>query len=120
MAEEKIDRSKLSLFYYEVFEKEYAQEDNTWIDFEPEKSFATNVVKPENAKLEGFDVVTFQVGTNPECSPLSCNSFADQIEVNKNCLFQSFPTAKATIESGVFKDGEPGPFRIFAVYKVGY
>jgi hypothetical protein len=113
---EGVDRSELTLFYYEVFEEQYDPPTKQWSRFQPEESFATDVEKPTTARLEGFDVVSFSVGTSPECSPLSCNSMADEIEVNEHCLFAEMEAAKSALEDGKFDDAEPGPYRIFAVY----
>jgi len=55
-----------ALFYYEVFEEEFL--DGQWKTFAPEASFLTNVLLPVKRQLEGFDVVTFNAGTSPECS----------------------------------------------------
>ena len=88
--------------------------------FEPEPSFGTNVSVPEAKVLEGYDVVTFFAQTSPECSPLSCNSLAAEVETNSHCLLQSFEQARKLLESGTFNDSEPGPYRIFAVYSVAW
>jgi hypothetical protein len=80
------------------------------------------VILPEpGAKvLEGYDVVTFSAGTNPECSPLSCNGLAAEVETNQHCLLTSLEQARDLLEQGQFKDSEPGPYRIFAVYSVAW
>ena len=104
------------LFYYEVYEHEFHDDDNVWHSFKPEASFQTDVIVPEIKFLEGYDIATFSVGTSPECSPLSCNSLAFMIKTNKHCLFDLFEEAKQSLERGQFKNSEPGPFRIFAVY----
>ena len=106
-----------SLFYYEVHEKEFDGEH--WRPFAPE-SFATAVLMPWKKRLEGFDVVTFFAKTSPECSPLSCNSMAEELRTNAHCLFDSFEDAEANLNNQVFKDAEPGPYRIFAVYSVDW
>lgn len=49
---------------------------------------------------------------------LSGNSLATDIPVNEHCLFRTFQEAKEAIEGGLFKNSEPGPYRIFAVYTV--
>ena len=116
--EEDIDTSGNALFYYEVFEKEYDEDSRSWSTFEPEPSFPTHVQKPERAELLGYDVTTFFVGTSPECSPLSCNSLATEIAVNRHCLFDTFEQAVGALGAGKFDDSEPGPFRVFAVYRV--
>jgi len=115
---EGVDMSGTTLFYYEVYEYEFDEKLNGWSAFTPEPSFETNVSLPTDKHLEGFDVATFYVHTNPECSPLSCNSLATDITVNEHCLFNTFEDAKRAIELGQFRNSEPGPYRIFAVYTV--
>ena len=115
---ENIDTSQNTPFYYEVFDREYDEDSKEWSTFNPEASFATHVETPCNAKLIGYDVTTFSVGTSPECSPLSCNSLAADIPVNRHCLFDTLGQAVEALEAGKFDDSEPGPFRIFAVYRV--
>jgi hypothetical protein len=110
----------MTLFYYEVHEKEYNDTTNSWETFSPETSFVTppGVIPPKEKRLEGFDVVCFSCGDEPECSPLSCNGLHEEIPVNRHCLFDSFDEAKSALESGLFTNCEPGPYRIFAVYTV--
>jgi hypothetical protein len=105
-----------SLFYYEAHGMEF--DGGRWRSWSPEPSIPANVVPPARKKLEGFDVVTFYVKTNPECSPLSCNSMADELHTNAHCLFDSFEEAEENLNNGLFKDAEPGPYRIFSVYSV--
>jgi hypothetical protein len=116
--QENIENTQNTLFYYEVFEKEYHEASKEWSTFEPEASFPTHVEAPEKIKLLGYDVATFFVGSSPECSPLSCNSFATEIPVNRYCLFDTFEQAVDALEAGKFDDSEPGPFRVFAVYRI--
>lgn len=113
-----IDISDSTLFYYEVYEKQYDKCKRLWADFKPEPSFSTNVHIPEYKKLEGYDVVSFFVQTSPECSPLSCNNLAQNISVNQHCLLSTFEEAKSYLEFDKFDNSEPGPFRIFAVYSL--
>jgi hypothetical protein len=115
---ENIDLSDTTLFYYEAYEYEFDEKSNKWTVFTPEASFVTNVRVPMDKRLEGFDVATFFVHTSPECSPLSCNLLAAEIPVNEHCLFNTFEEAKEAIECGLFKNSEPGPYRIFAIYTV--
>jgi hypothetical protein len=116
--ENSIQLAGTSLFYYEAHEMEFDGE--RWIPWSPEPSFPTNVALPAKKQLEGFDVVCFNVRTNPECSPLSCNSMAEEVRTNAHCLFESFEEAKNNLGDGVFKDAEPGPYRIFSVHSVGW
>lgn len=113
-----VDRSELTLFYYEDYEQQFDEWGKVWSLFAPESSFPTQVESPTLANLTGFDVVSFSAGSGPECSPLSCNSLADEMPVNRHCLFETFEEAKVELESGKFDDSEPGPFRIFAVHVV--
>jgi hypothetical protein len=116
--ENSIELSETKLFYYEVYGLEFHEGMSEWQSFEPEASFTTNVLVPKHKYLEGYDVVTFSCGNSPECSPLSCNSLATEIQTNQHCLLDSFDEAQQYLESGRFNDSEPGPFRIFAVYSV--
>jgi len=113
---EAVDLAQHRLFYYEVYEKEFDENSNVWVFFQPEKSFKTNVTVPREKKLEGYDVVNFSVRTSPECSPLSCNHLAETIPVSEHCLLASLEKSVELIESGAFNNSEPGPYRIFAVY----
>ncbi len=119
-SEQDINLSEMQLFYYEVYELEFIEtnDGSNWCLFEAEPSFITNVAIPDNKSLKGFDVVTFFTGNAAECSPLSCNHIASEIKVNKHCLFNTFIEAKQALENGIFKHAEPGPYRIFAVYKI--
>ena len=113
---ENVDLSGATLFYYEAYEYEFDKDSKEWSAFTPEPSFVTDVQVPIDKHLEGFDVTTFASGTAPECSPLSCNSLAKTIPVNRHCLLNDFATAKTSLEEGLFQHSEPGPFRIVAVY----
>jgi hypothetical protein len=113
-----IDLAGTALFFYEVFELQF--DAGEWAPFGPDASFDTNVSVPEAASLEGYDVVTFYLQASPECSPLSCNSLASQIETNSRCLLESLVQARKLLEDGAFNHSEPGPYRIFAVYSVAW
>jgi hypothetical protein len=114
-----VDLEHYKLFYYEVHDHQFDADSKTWKPFLPEPSFETAVAVPHKKQLEGYDVVTFSVGTNPECSPLSCNSLAEHLPVNTHCLLASFEEARRLIEAGRFDGSEPGPYRIFAVFSCG-
>ena len=116
---ESIDLSRCMLFYYEGYELEYNEDLKEWLQYESEPSFITAVELPHEMNLQGFDITSFSVHTSPECSPLSCNSLAEEINVNQHCLLPSFEEAKSLLESGKFENSEPGPYRVIAVYTVG-
>ncbi|MFN8061307.1 MAG: hypothetical protein U0Q12_19255 [Vicinamibacterales bacterium] len=111
-----IDLAGTTLFYYEVHELQF--DGAEWTRFEPEASFGTNVRVPDSKEIEGYDVVSFFARSAPECSPLSCNGLAADIETNSRCLLTSFEQARGLLQDGAFRDAEPGPYRIFAVYSV--
>lgn len=116
--EQGIDLAETVLFFYEVHERQF--DSGEWRRFEPEPSFGTNVSVPEARVFEGYDVVTFSARTSPECSPLSCNALACEVETNSRCLLQSFEHARLLLENGTFNDSEPGPYRILAVHSVAW
>lgn len=118
--ENTIDLKGTTLFYYEVYEREFDDTRGQWTGFRPELSFPTNVIVPSGMVLEGYDVVTFSAGTGAECSPLSCNALAAEVETNPHCLLVSLKLARHLLESGKFKNSEPGPYRLFAVYSLGW
>ena len=62
--------------------------------------------------------MSFYARTTPECSPLSCNGLATEVETNRHGLLPSFERAQQVLNEGRFTGSEPGPFRIFAVYSV--
>jgi len=115
-SEKGISLSKMTPFYYRIYPFQWVGPERKWEQFEPESSFSTNVIDPVDTKLEGFDLVSYNAQTSAECSPLSCNSLAQTIPVNKHCLLDIFETAKSTLESGDAIIGEPGPYRIFEVH----
>jgi len=108
---------KFTLFYYEAHPLEFDADSQTWRPFSPEE-WPTAVLTPHNPEHSGFDIVTFSVGTSPECSPASCNGMASELGVNAFCLFNSLEGAIAAIEGGAFALAEPGPYRIISVYKI--
>jgi hypothetical protein len=114
--ENSIDVLPTTLFYYEVYELEF--DGTSWNTYAP--NFAVNVTPPARKNLEGFDVVTFFARSSPECSPLSCNSIAEEVPTNAHCLLASFEDAERSLNSGVFNNSEPGPYRIFSVYSVDW
>jgi hypothetical protein len=116
--EHSIDLGESLLFFYEVYESEY--DGSAWRPFVPEPSIVTNVALPSHKHLHGFDVVTFFAGNSPECSPLSCNGLADELRTNSHSLFATVEEALQSLEAGAFSAGEPGPYRIFAVYTVDW
>lgn len=111
-----VSLSDTKTFYYEMYEKEFYGKQ--WQIIETTNMFETNIALPSSKKLEGYDIVTFSTGNGAQCSPLSCNSMAESINVNSHCLLESFEKAMTIIESSVLENCEPGPMRIFAIYSL--
>jgi hypothetical protein len=108
----------LTCFYYEEHDLQYDMEGGRWLPVKPEEDMPTAVERPVHSTLEGYDIVTFSMGNSPECSPLSCNAMAAEVPVNEKCLFDDFDDARRALESGLFRNAEPGPCRIVAVHTV--
>lgn len=113
-----IDLKGIKYFYYEAYELQCYEDDPEWEEYSPEKSFETNVIIPTQKTLEGFDIVSFSNGNDPECSYLSCNNMAKEIKVNEHCLLETFEEAEQLLNKTAFVGCEPGPCRIFAVYSI--
>ncbi|MGH9571957.1 MAG: hypothetical protein ACRD40_00285 [Candidatus Acidiferrales bacterium] len=114
--ENSIDLAGKTLFYYEVYEKEF--DGGKWHPYGPDHQFKTEAFVAAGKQLEGFDVATFFCKNVPECSPLSCNSLAQEPPTNSHCLLKSLEDAEKNVTNGAFNDSEPGPYRIFSVYSV--
>lgn len=119
-----VDLTGSKLFFYSVYECE--QESDGWtFNFDQwrptsratSSSVVDDVVVPkEGSGLTslGYDVVVF--GDFLEHSPLSCNSVAIKLRVNRFCLFDTLNEAKNAIDAGKFGDGcEDGIYKIFSV-----
>ena len=66
----------------------------------------------------GYDAVSNSVGSGFECSPLSCNSGAETIKVNKFCLFETFEEALLGAKEFSKRGWEPGPYYIVEVFRL--
>ena len=116
--ENDIDLVGARFFYYEAYESEYDDDGQGWTSFSPEESSTTEVIRPGDATLQGYDIATFSAGNMAECSPLSCNHMAESVQVNEHCLLSSLETGIALLEAGIFQQCEPGPYRIITVYTI--
>lgn len=117
-AENGISLAGLTCFYYAFYAQQYDAARKAWQPVVPHADIPTSVKTPAKAALHGFDVVSFSGGTAAECSPLSCNGVAGDVAVNDHCLFDTLEEAQRALDSGLFQDAEPGPYRIVAVYGV--
>ena len=109
--DQSIDLTGTTMFYYEVYGRQFDDEKELWCPYQSDQSFTTKILLPECKILSGFDVVTSVTRNSPECSPLSCNSLANEIQTNSYCLLPDFETAKRLIETGRFNNSEPGPLQ---------
>lgn len=114
---EGLDTNGMSLFYYEVYELEFDGEE--WLPIAADSDYPTEVRATLEKRLEGFDVVTSCHGPNSH-SPLSCNSVAEEVDTNEHCLFTTRGQAEVSLTSQIFAHGEPGPYRIYAVYSTDW
>ncbi len=95
---------------YSSLEQVYDEAKTQWISYGPEPSFKTTVHIPEHKVLPGFDVVNSVCCNSPECSLLSCNALAEELQTNAHCLLPEVETAKSLLEAGRFNNAEPGPY----------
>jgi hypothetical protein len=109
---------EFELLFYELYEKEFDEEEQTWEEITGEDSFGYDVKKPAQKDFLGYDIVSYSVGTTHECSPLSCNWLCREVEVNEYCLLDDFDQALKVTESLSENKVEPGPYRIIAVNRV--
>jgi hypothetical protein len=114
--EQSLDLTGTTMFFYEAYEQQFDDAEEQWCPYKRDPSFSTNVRSPQQKTLAGFDVVTSVTRNSPDCSPLSCNSLANEIQTNSHCLIPDFDAAKRLVETGRFNNPEPGPYSIFAVY----
>lgn len=117
-----IDRQTIAgefeLLFYELYEKEFDEEEQAWQEFRGEESFGYDVKLPLHKDFLGFDIVNYTYGTSPECSPLSCNLLCREVDVNEHCLLDDFEHAMQLTETLNQNRAEPGPYRIIAVHRV--
>lgn len=116
-AEEGVSLTGMTLFYYEAYAQAYDEKARVFVPL-PEFSPPLDVRPPAQKSFCGVDVVSFQCGNSPECSPLSCNYIAAEVAVNEHCLFADAETALAALRDGTFDNAEPGPHRVLAVYRI--
>lgn len=75
---------------------------------------------PENFRSAGFDVVEINQPLGIAgfgCSPLSCNSMAEEIHTNSDCLLDDLETAKRVAVEFSKGDVEPGPYCVVEVLR---
>jgi hypothetical protein len=102
-----------SIFAYRLFPQRY--EDGL------ASPFAITPVSPRplgsTFRSLGFDVVSKSASHYFECSPLSCNSLAGEVPVNRYCLIESLDVAVGLAIRASVGDAEPGPYYILEVFR---
>jgi hypothetical protein len=109
---------EFELLFYELYEKEFDEEEQSWQEIMGEESFGYEVKSPLHKDFLGFDIVSYSIGTSHEYSPLSCDLLCKEVEVNKNCLLDDLTHAIEVTESLNQKKAEPGPYRVIAVNRI--
>ena len=110
--------NEFELLFYELYEKEFDEEEQAWEEFAGEDSFGYDVKNPSQKDFLGFDIVCYSLGTSHECSPLSCNWLCREANVNEYCLLNNLDDAIKLTETLSDIRVEPGPYRIIAVYRI--
>lgn len=109
---------EFELLFYELYEKEFDEKEQVWQEFQGEESFGYDVKSPSHKDFLGFDIVSYSMGTSPECSALSCNLLCREVDVNEYCLLNDFDYALELTGTLNDKKAEPGPYRIIGVHRV--
>jgi hypothetical protein len=71
----------------------------------------------ETSEFLGYDAVSRSQGNSFECSPLSCNSAANEMKTNRYCLFSTLEEALAGAQKFSSQPYEPGPYYVVEVYR---
>jgi hypothetical protein len=102
-----------SVFAYRLFPEKFAEGKRLPLAIEPVSPSSL----PASFRSLGFDVVSKSVSAYFECSPLSCNDVAKEIEVNQYCLLESLETAVELATRMSRGEAEPGPYYIVEVLR---
>lgn len=72
---------------------------------------------PSSYESLGFDAVSRSQGNAFECSPLSCNSLAEEVETNEHCLLSTLALAEEIALRFSREEPEPGPYYVVEVLR---
>lgn len=114
-----VDLEGAAALYYEAYSREFLEGACVWQNSKTDWNGLNRIAPPIEPVFRGFDAVTYCGGFDAECSPLSCNYMAHETPgaVNAHCLFDTFEAAVENLEKERII-GEPGPYRLLAVYTV--
>lgn len=106
-------RAAFRMFAYELFPVRYVNGD-------PEsRAVAAPAVRPIPAGFEalGYDVVSRGSSSFFECSPLSCNGWADEVGANAYCLVDDPEDAHRLAAIAEAEGYEPGDYHVLRVWR---
>ena len=107
------ERSDFRLHAYSLYPAEF------WEGEEGRVELPDLGVAPLDAGFQsvGWDVASRSAGQHLECSPLSCNLLAEELEANAFCLFSDLAVARAfALKADDFRC-EPGPYFVVEVWR---
>ena len=107
------ERSEFRLYAYGLYPSDFSS------GVERPFEWASTDVTPLDASFEsaGYDVVSRTGGSSFECSPLSCNYMAEEIETNAYCLRRELEEALALARTAESRRCEPGPYFVLQVWR---
>lgn len=114
------DSGGFELFAYRIYPWKYDESGEHDFDARAEYDDLPHDPDLKNFHLIGYDVVEKSSTHFFECSPLSCNNYAAQVQVNSFCLLDTIETARQL--AVVFGDDEkvgvePSPYYILEVWR---
>ena len=108
-----IQQVDFRLYAYALHPVEY------WNDDERPMKLAPPDANPLSSEYElvGWDAVSRSGGAGFECSPLSCNLLADELDTNRYCLFPDLESAQRLARAAEGRGCEPGPYHVVEVWR---
>ena len=101
------------LYAYALYPIEYCEGAEEPMEFDGPEVTAVG----SEYEFLGYDVVSRSGGSFFECSPLSCNMLAEEIETNRYCLFSDLSAARELALSADEDGCEPGPYHVLQVWR---
>jgi len=105
-------QSRFRLFAYRIYPQGFRA--GARFDLALPDDVRPDPIRPAFESL-GFDSVNKWAALGFECSPLSCNSMAGEMETNEYCLFDSLDAAVAGAIRFSVEQPEPGDYYVIEV-----
>jgi len=107
------ERDAFGMFAYELFPVRYVNGDAEAL------AVAAPAVRSIPASFEalGYDVVSRGSSSFFECSPLSCNGWADEVGANTYCLLDDLAEAHRLAAIAEAEGYEPGDYHVLRVWR---